>query len=299
MSSAALILIALSAFMHAGWNLLCKKTHPTTGFFLIASLAGTIILVPFLIQSFDLLWDIPLLVWGLVAVTGFFFALNYASIGGAYRSGDISVAYPLARSVPLLLVGFLLGRGNQISTQCIAGMLLVAGGCFFIPLHHFRDFHFRSFMNVTCALALLAAVGTTGYSMVDDEALRILRVRFTARSGTLETTLLYALLENISTTLWLILFVFFQSPERLGFRATFKNQWRSAFLVGTMISATYLVVLIAMAFAKDISYIVGFRQLSIPIGALAGVLVLKEKLPPPKLVGISILCTGLLLIARG
>ncbi len=288
--------------MHAGWNLLCKKKHPTTGFFLMASLAGTVVLVPALIPSFDLLQKIPLLVWSLLAVTGFFLALNYAAIGSAYRSGDISVAYPLARSVPLLLVpmvGFLLGRGNQISTQCVAGMLLVAGGCFFIPLHHFRDFHFRSFMNLTCAFALLAAVGTTGYSMVDDEALRLLRSRFSAHAGTLETTLLYALLENIAATLWLVLFVFFQSPERLGFRATFKNQWRSAFFAGTIISLTYLVVLVAMAFAKDISYIVGFRQLSIPIGALAGILVLKEKLHPPKLVGVIILFVGLLLIARG
>ena len=302
MSTTALILVALSAFMHAGWNLLCKKNHPTTGFFLIASLAGTLLLVPVLVPSSGLLREIPFLAWAAIVSTGFFLALNYAAIAGAYRAGDISVAYPLARSVPLLFVpmlGFLLGRGSQISTQGIAGMLLVAGSCFFIPLHRFRDFHFRSFMNATCFLALLAAIGTTGYCMIDDEALRLLRSQPSIHAGNLKITLVYALLENTSATLWLALFMLFQSQERNKLRETCKSQWRPASLAGVVISATYLVVLLAMAFARDVSYIVGFRQLSIPIGAVAGMLILKEKPHPPKLAGIAVLLVGLLFIAWG
>ena len=302
MSSTAIILVALSAFMHAGWNLLCKRSHPGTAFFLLASLAGTLLLVPALSTLPVLARSIPFPVWTSIVATGFFLALNYAAIAGAYRAGDISVAYPLARAAPLLLVpmiGFLLGRGDRISAMGICGMSLAAIGCFLIPLRRFRDFHFKSFANTTCLLALLAAVGTTGYSMIDDEALRILRQQPAIHSGHLRTTLLYAFLENASATLWLVPFTLFHPSERKKLRATCQSQWRPAFLAGFAISATYLVVLLAMAFAKDISYIVGFRQLSIPIGAVAGMVVLKEKPFPPKLVGIGILLAGLLLIACG
>jgi hypothetical protein len=38
----------------------------------------------------------------------------------------------------------------------------------------------------------------------------------------------------------------------------------------------YSLVLIAMSFAKNISYVVAFRQLGIPIGAILGMVILKE-----------------------
>lgn len=61
----------------------------------------------------------------------------------------------------------------------------------------------------------------------------------------------------------------------------------------------YALVLIAMAFAENVSYVVGFRQLSIPLGAIVGILVLKEPSPVPKLAGVAIMFAGLVLIAMG
>jgi len=54
-----------------------------------------------------------------------------------------------------------------------------------------------------------------------------------------------------------------------------------------------------MGFVKNISYVVAFRQLSIPLGALMGIIVLREPRFPPKLVGVAVLCAGLALVATG
>jgi hypothetical protein len=54
---------------------------------------------------------------------------------------------------------------------------------------------------------LLAALGTTGYSLVDDAALRALRQAPGMPVGPVEVTILYALLRGLSSSSWLVLFV--------------------------------------------------------------------------------------------
>ncbi len=54
-----------------------------------------------------------------------------------------------------------------------------------------------------------------------------------------------------------------------------------------------------MTHAKNVSYIVGLRQLSIPLGTLMGVLILKEKGSLPRFIGVAILFIGLVLVAVG
>jgi uncharacterized membrane protein len=51
-----------------------------------------------------------------------------------------------------------------------------------------------------------------------------------------------------------------------------------------------------MAYASNVSYIVAFRQLSIPLGALLGVWVQKEPAGLPKLLGVGVVFGGLILV---
>jgi drug/metabolite transporter (DMT)-like permease len=105
MSLIAVFLILVSAFMHAGWNLFCKKSYPTDAFFLVACLAGASLLSPVLIIWHEaLLHEIPGRVWMLISMAGFFMALYYIALAGAYRAGELSIAYPLARSSPVIVV---------------------------------------------------------------------------------------------------------------------------------------------------------------------------------------------------
>ena len=144
---------------------------------------GCLLFVPVFILYGATLKAFPGIVWIYLLVTSFFLALYYITLAGAYRSGDMSVAYPLARSSPVIVVTvvtLVLGRGDQVSAQCVAGIILVVGACFLLPMKRFSDFRVRNYLNLTCAFAFLAAIGTTGYSICDDEALREQLVRLRA-----------------------------------------------------------------------------------------------------------------------
>lgn len=56
---------------------------------------------------------------------------------------------------------------------------------------------------------------------------------------------------------------------------------------------------VSLAFARNVSYIVGFRQLSIPLSVVLGVAVLKEPPYRPKVIGVAIVFIGLILLAAG
>jgi drug/metabolite transporter (DMT)-like permease len=302
MSLIAIILVVISAFMHAGWNLLSKSRHPSAGFFLVASLAGAVLLSPALVVCRDVVHDIPPRVWVLLFSTGFFMALYYVGLAAAYRAGDMSVAYPLARSSPVIVVSvvaLMLGRGDQVSGLCFVGIILVVGGCFLVPLRRFRDLRLSHYLNATCGMALLAAIGTSGYSILDDEALRLLRTDARIAVGNTWLTLLYGFFETLSVSLWLALFIVFGRQRRSDLRHVLRANKRYAILTGVAIHLTYALVLISLAFVDNVSYVVGFRQLSIPLGAGLGVLVLKEPLLAPKLAGVAIMFTGLVLVAVG
>lgn len=303
MSPVAIILVILSAFLHAGWNLHSKRQHPSAAFFLIASLAGFALLSPTLIIYRDvLLHSFPARVWMLLITTGFFMALYYSALAGAYRAGDMSVAYPLARSSPVIVVTVVtlaLGRGDQVSAVCVAGIILVVAGCFLIPLKRFRDFHLKKYLTPICGLALLAAIGTSGYSIADDEALRQLRSGPAGAIGNAQVALLYACLEGLSASFWLFLFIATRRSGRASLRQVLRTNKRHAALAGVAIYLTYILVLISLAFVDNVSYVVGFRQLSIPLGATFGVLALKEPPHSPKIAGTAIMFIGLVLVAIG
>lgn len=303
MSLLAIILVCISAFMHAGWNLLSKSQHPSSTFFLIASTTGALLLSPVLIANWDTVaHGISLQVWFLVSMAGFCMALYYLALAGAYRAGDISIAYPIARSFPVIVVSFvtiILGRGDQVSALCVAGIIFVVGGCFLLPLRRFGDFRLKNYLNGTCGLALIAAVGTSGYTILDDEALRILRTAPQITMNNTWVTVLYAFFEALWASFWLLLYVAATRRGRSEMYTELRLSKKNAVLAGVAIQITYAIVLVSMAFVSNVSYVAGFRQLSIPLGAALGIVVLKEKLYPPKLTGVIIMFVGLVFLAMG
>jgi len=285
--------------MHATWNLIGKRRSPTTAFFLVSNCVGVLCFSPVLFIYRSQFSLIPKEVWLLLGITGIFQGIYFAGLANAYRRGDMSVAYPLARSTSVVfvaLISFLLGRGEQISTLCIIGMVLVVVGCFVLPMKRFGDLHLKNYLNIFCLFALITAIASAGYSVVDDESLRRLRdIHLTAR----DSSLIYIVLEATSTSLCLTLLVVFRRAGRQDIRDVMRDGKRAAALTGIIVFITYTLVLISMAFVNNISYVVAFRQLSIPIGALMGVFILREPRTLPKLLGVTMVLAGAVLVALG
>jgi len=85
-----------------------------------------------------------------------------------------------------------------------------------------------------------------------------------------------------------------------GFAKELRNtRLRSAAAAGAAIVAAYCLVLVAYGFARNVSYVVAFRQVSLPLGALLGVVVLRERMNAARAVGTAVILLGLVLVSIG
>ena len=294
----AILLIAASALLHASWNLICKSCHPSAAFFLISTGASVLVSLPVTCYYLPQLSQLPGTVWVFLVFTGIVQALYYASLGNAYRLSEISVAYPLAKSIPVLLIPVItitFGLGTKLGSGALLGMLLVSVGCIILPLPSFRQLSVRGYLGKGFIFILGAALTTAAYTIIDSEAVRVFRAAKVV--GYLPTALIYITWENILIELFLIPLVLLRKRERqtlLAIRT--EGGIRYPALSGVICSISYFLVLLAMMLAGNVSYIAAFRQLSIPLGAVMGIILFKERSNPPKLIGIGMIFVGLLLV---
>jgi drug/metabolite transporter (DMT)-like permease len=302
MTLTAILLITFSAFIHAFWNFLSKRQNPSTSFFLLASIVSAILISPILVIYRRGLNYFTAIDWILVGATGICQALYYVGLSGAYRNGDLSLAYPLARALPVLMVAIVslaLGRGNQIGRMAFLGFLAVAAGCLILPLPNFSELRLKHYLNICCLFAVLAALGTTGYTLIDDQVLRNLRTAAGMPLVKTQITLLFMALENISLTVSLAAFIYLRQPDFHILRSTWKTIWLPASGAGLMMTGAYGLVLLAMAFVTNVSYVSAFRQISLPIGVFLGMIVHREPRYLPRLTGLAVILAGLAFIALG
>ncbi|MFW5880769.1 MAG: drug/metabolite transporter [Spirochaetota bacterium] len=302
MNPIAILIVLASATVHAGWNLLGKRARPAPAYFAIASLAGAVLLSPLLILWGETLPLIPGSVWLSLLVTGAFQATYMTGLAAAYRTGDLSLAYPVARALPVLLVPLVtgvLGIGESVSPLGGAGMITVVIGLLLVVHRSFATVRLASFLSPAVGWALLAGIGTTGYSIIDNSALELFRAGLAADPGDLRAPLVYIVFESVSTAIWLVAMTLVaRGPQRV--RADFLTlDKRLTMLAGIGIVVAYGLVLVAFGFAENVSYVVAFRQVSLPIRTLFGVVVLRERVGVPRLMGTLLIVTGLVLVATG
>jgi drug/metabolite transporter (DMT)-like permease len=297
MSLTAVVLLLLSALIHAGWNLLSKRSVPTAGFFVVANTLGAVVCLPWIVTYGSTVFRIPGPVWAFIGVTGLFQAIYLSSLAAAYRHGDLSTAYPIARSLPVVLVPLAalgLGRGEHLSILFFAGAVLVLAGGILVPMKGSLHFNNRTLQSRAFIMAVCAAIGTAGYSLIDDQALRLLRAALSGGRSSLPLTMIYLFFEALCCSAWLFLVSF---TER---RKTANGiPLGTAALAGVGMYLAYALVLLAMAHAREVSYIVAFRQISILAGAVMGVVILKEPAHRAKLAGIGLLFAGLTMVSMG
>jgi uncharacterized membrane protein len=299
MTSVAIILVTISAFVHAFWNLLGKRQSPSTAFFFVASVFAAICLSPLLLVFRECIAFIPGRVWMWLGLTSLFEAIYFIGLAGAYRNGDMSVAYPLARAIPVVLVALIttiLSVGKPLNLMGVVGILLAVLGCLLLPLRNLRQVRIRDYQTPCCLLAGLAGIGTTGYTLVDNQALFDLRAAPGIGLARIEIAFFYLALGSIAITLVMGGYVLGSISERAALTKIWQEGKRMAFITGLLIIGTYGLVLAAMEYADNVSYIAAFRQLSIPLGAILGILVQKEGAYPIKVASIGIIFSGLVLI---
>jgi drug/metabolite transporter (DMT)-like permease len=128
----ALAAIAIAAVLHATWNILLKTAGDPLRTATVGVVAASAVLVPLAAVA----WlatgrpDLPPSAWAVGIVSGAVETAYFVFLAAAYRRGDLSVVYPIARgSAPVLavVVGVVI-LGERLAPVAWAGVgLLVAG----------------------------------------------------------------------------------------------------------------------------------------------------------------------------
>jgi drug/metabolite transporter (DMT)-like permease len=270
LNSTVIILVIVSTFMHAGWNLLIRRRNIeaviVARMLFVTVLVG---LVPMAVSEI-MTRSLPAWAWVCVAGSGVCCGFYYLGLTRAYGSSDFTVVYPVARALPILLVAFgdvLLGR--QPTLVGWVGICLVIGGCLLAPLKSFRGFALGHYFNRATFWIALTALGTVGYTLLDKSAADVVRqgpataARY-AYLFVLFSYIVYILLLRVTRTRHTSAMV-----KSIG--------WKIPVLACILNFGADWLVLWAYQSARQASYILALRQFSIIIGVIVAFSIFKEQ----------------------
>src|SRR5512146_337192 len=253
----ALLLILCAAVIHASWNFLLKRSGGGTVFVWLFAVMSAAVYAPLALGI--VWWTQPELRWthfGLMLASGALHTAYYLLLDRGYRSGDLSLVYPLARgSGPLITVACaVLLLHERPSALAVTGALLLGSGGIVLTgnLRQIRD----SGSLPAVGFALLTGCMIASYTLVDKIAV----------SAYLIAPLLQDWAANLGRTLLM-------TPLAFKFRAQLKPTWQRArrdiVVVAVLCPLSYILVLTVMAFTP-VSYVAPAREISILIAALMG-----------------------------
>lgn len=289
------ILVFISVFLHAAWNTISKGTKPSLAFYTLMCFTASAIWLPFFIISdinfFSLSGTFYLLLAGSIAGE----ILYMAGLASAYRQSDISLVYPVARALPVMLVAvttIIFKIGQPLAPWDIAGMVILTAGCLIMPIKSFRGFSLKPYCSSVMLFIITAAAGTTMYTIFDSCAMELLEE---IKKLSILDTMAYLFIIEFSQAVGQLVISLCIKRERLYLK---KLAFRSIYPVaaGCCSSSAYALILLAMTYVTNVSYIQAFRQLSLPLGFAAGVFFLHEKATLPKIIGVIVILTGLLTV---
>jgi drug/metabolite transporter (DMT)-like permease len=280
------LLVLVAALLHAFWNLLAKHAQGGLAFTWLFSALTVLLWMP-VVAIYSVLWK-PSLGWsGLIVILGSatIHASYFLMLQRGYRTGDLSVVYPLARGTgPLLsLIGAIVLIGERPSMQAIAGAMLIVFGVFFIAggEQMVRSRHAASGVSFGLMTGLLIAA----YTLWDKFAVSIVLV----------APLLLEYGSSVGRTGLL-------TPAAFRRRAEVLYEWRAhrweAIGIAVLSSLAYIMVLTALITAP-VSYIAPVRELSILFGALMGTWLLKEGHARRRLLSAGLMAIGIILLTLG
>jgi drug/metabolite transporter (DMT)-like permease len=253
---AVLPLVLLAAVLHASWNALLKASENPLSLATRALTWGTVVSLPPVAVAWLLAGrpGLPLAGWLLAMGSAALELIYFIALSIAYRRGELSVVYPIARgTAPLLavLVGLLL-LGERLHASAVVGVLALLAGIWVV----------RRPATAGSALgpALLTGVMIAAYTSLD---------RIGVRLG---SPWIYGWL------LWLfgaILLVAYTRVRKVpGSRLT--EEPKLSLTVGVLMTAAYFMILFALSVAP-LAIIAPLRESAIVLVTAWGIWRLGER----------------------
>ena len=163
MSGVALALVLMAALLHATWNRMLHGTTDRLAAAAVGAAVGAVILLPATIT------DPPVHAWPSALASGAAEAAYFAFLAAAYRRGELSFTYPVARGIApfLITLGGALLLGQPLTAARVAGSLALAAGLAIIS-----QAGLARGRGIALAFAALTGVSIAVYSVIDAGAVR-------------------------------------------------------------------------------------------------------------------------------
>ena len=301
MTLTAFILIISSAALHASWNLVAKKNQLNLPFLGGICLVSALFLTPVLFWTPVPVCSLPKVFWLSLCCTMIGDCMYWFGLMRAYRHLDMSCAYPMMRSLPLLLtagVTALGGIGKPLTATAICGMFMIFAGCLSMPLADFKDFRIKNYLQKGMFFVLLTACGTTWYTIFDSRSQGIMLEALAGENISKPAiSMTYSALREWLLAVIILMPVLVQKRMYPELSRVFRENRRAMLFTGIAASLTYLLVLMAMNYVTNVTYVQMFRQSGLLFGVAAGILILKEKVLLPRIIGAILIVAGLVLCA--
>ncbi len=274
MSAGALALALAAAAAHATWNVLLAREPDPDASGAVALLAAVVLFAPLAVATGGVSGAAAPYIVASAALELAYFAL----LAAAYRGGELSVVYPVARgSAPVLVLAAgaaLLGAGA--SALQVAGVVAVAGGVVAVR----RGGRAARSRDVLFGLAIGSCIAA--YTLVDNEGLGEAR----------PIAYLELVLAGTAPTYLAALALAGRGP------ALRKALGPATIAVAVLMFGAYALTLGALRIAPA-APVAAVRESSVVLAAGLAALVLHEPVGRVRLLGAAAVAAGVALVALG
>lgn len=286
MTSFALLLILAAASLHATWNFLNKHAGGHATFTWLVAVLSALLYAPATIAIIEI-WQLEInaATIGLIAGSAALHTAYFVMLNQAYRVGDLSLVYPMARGTGPLLAATaaILFLGERPSPIAAVGALLIIGGAIILTTNVSRLWQSES--RDALIYALITGVFIAAYTLWDKQAV--------SHFGVSPLVLDWG--ANVGRALFL-------TPIALKYSDHAISEWRAhkyeAIACAVLIPLAYILVLTALRFTP-VSYVAPSREISILIGTAMGTRLLGEGDAQRKFAGASAMVLGIVGLAAG
>jgi drug/metabolite transporter (DMT)-like permease len=287
MSLVPLVLVVLAALIHATWNLLAKRAASAGAAFLfVSNVVACVVYLPWviwLLATHDQIWSWPIALCLLASAT---IHLVYSlCLQRGYQVADLSVVYPIARGTgPLMssIGAFLLLREVPTSLGVLGLVAVVVGiGCISTQgnLAVFRQPKGQEGVRWGFATGSLIA----GYTVLDGYGVKVLGIH-------------PVVLDWFSNFIRFFMLGALVLRDRARARGAMEGYWWLAVGVGLLSPLSYIFVLTAVDMGAPLSLVAPAREMSMMIGALFGMFLLREPINAWRIAGCAAIIAGVVLL---
>jgi uncharacterized membrane protein len=282
MTLSIFLLVIFSAFCHATWNFAARKAAGNLMAIWLGLWIGCAVMLPGalgVIVHDGLRQTAELPAISCILATGLIHIVYFRLLAAAYEEGEISLVYPIARGSGIALTAILAGFILQepLTPLGALGIGLVCLGIFSLSTATRRR------AEDVKAIRLALGIGATivAYSIVDKIGVGYVHPVLYIWSMFLIMAigLTPVLVRRYRGKLW----------------ETARQYKGYAAIIGIGSAGTYLMILFAFT-RGPVNYIVAVREFAVVLGALAGIVFLKERLTLVKVVAICIIVIGIIAI---